>query len=135
MRRLVILAALALIASLILMPIARAQGENEEMVTEEVETPAGGEVEIEAEGPPQVVEPAVQQAEQQAVAQPGVEGKVEIEAKGPPPPPPPPPGGGTAPLPTSGGPGISGPAVMLPAAVALLLGSGILAYGILRRRS
>ena len=134
MRRLVILAALALIASLILMPIARAQ-ESEEMVTEEVEPPGGGEVEIEAQGPPQVVEPAVQQAEQQAVAQPGVEGKVEIEAKGPPPPPPPPPGGATAPLPTSGGPGISGPAVILPAAAALLLGSGILAYGILRRRS
>jgi hypothetical protein len=39
------------------------------------------------------------------------------------------------PLPKSGGPGIGGPAVVLPAAAALLLGSGVLAYSILRRRS
>jgi hypothetical protein len=38
------------------------------------------------------------------------------------------------PLPKSGGPGIGGPAVVLPAAAALLLGSGILAYAALRRR-
>ena len=39
-----------------------------------------------------------------------------------------------APLPKSGGPGIGGPAVVLPAAGALLLGSGVLAYAALRRR-
>ena len=39
-----------------------------------------------------------------------------------------------APLPKSGGPGIGGPAVVLPAAGALLLGSGVLAYAVLRRR-
>ena len=37
-------------------------------------------------------------------------------------------------LPKSGGPGTGGPAVILPAAAALLLGSGVLAYGVLRRR-
>jgi hypothetical protein len=39
-----------------------------------------------------------------------------------------------APLPKSGGPGIGGPAVVLPAAGALLLGSGVLAYAVQRRR-
>jgi inner membrane protein involved in colicin E2 resistance len=39
-----------------------------------------------------------------------------------------------APLPKSGGPGLGGPAVVLPAAGALLLGSGVLAYAVLRRR-
>jgi hypothetical protein len=36
------------------------------------------------------------------------------------------------PLPKSGCPGIGGPAVVLPAAAALLLGSGVLAYAVLR---
>ncbi len=40
----------------------------------------------------------------------------------------------TVPLPPSGGPGISGPAIILPAAAALLLGSGVLAYAVLRSR-
>jgi hypothetical protein len=35
--------------------------------------------------------------------------------------------------PTGGGP-VGGPAVVLPAAAALLLGSGVLAYAVLRRR-
>jgi hypothetical protein len=39
----------------------------------------------------------------------------------------------TQPLPNSGGPGLDSPSVLLPAA-ALLLGSGILATAILRRR-
>ena len=39
-----------------------------------------------------------------------------------------------APLPKSGGPGIGGPAVVLSAAAALLVGSGVLAYAVLRRR-
>jgi hypothetical protein len=39
-----------------------------------------------------------------------------------------------APLPPSGGGGVGGPAVVLPAATALLLGSGVLAYAVLRRR-
>jgi inner membrane protein involved in colicin E2 resistance len=38
------------------------------------------------------------------------------------------------PLPPSGGPGLGSPAVVLPAAGALLLGSGVLAYAVLRRR-
>ena len=125
MRKLVILVTLALVASLILVPVARAQ-EGEEKVEEQVETPGGGEVEIEAKGPPEAVEPAVQQVEQKAAATSGIEGTVMIEATGPPPP---------APLPTSGGPGIGGPAVILPAAAVLLLGSGVLAYAVLRRRS
>ena len=39
----------------------------------------------------------------------------------------------TQPLPKSGGPIVGGPTVLLPAA-ALLLGSGVLGYAILRRR-
>ena len=39
----------------------------------------------------------------------------------------------TQPLPKSGGPVIGGPSVLLPAA-ALLLGSGVLAFAVLRRR-
>lgn len=39
-----------------------------------------------------------------------------------------------APLPKSGGGAVGGPAVVLPAAAALLLGSGVLAYAALRRR-
>ncbi len=40
----------------------------------------------------------------------------------------------TAPLQPTGGPAMPGSAVVLPAAAALLLGSGILAYAVLRRR-
>jgi hypothetical protein len=40
---------------------------------------------------------------------------------------------GTAPLPPSGGPAIGSGAVLLPAA-ALLVGSGVLAFAVLRRR-
>lgn len=39
-----------------------------------------------------------------------------------------------APLPKSGGGPIGGAAVVLPAAALLLLGSGVLAYAVLRRR-
>ena len=39
-----------------------------------------------------------------------------------------------APLPKSGGGAVGGPAVVLPAAAGLLLGSGVLAYAALRRR-
>jgi hypothetical protein len=126
MKRLVVLVIVSLVAMLLLVPVAFAQGE--EMVEEKVEPPAGGEVEIQAEGPPEVVEPAVQQVEQQAAAQPGIEGTVMIEAT------PPPKAEGTQPLPKSGGPGIGGPALILPAAAALLLGSGILTYAALRHR-
>ena len=40
---------------------------------------------------------------------------------------------GTAPLPASGGPAIGSGAVLLPA-LALLVGSGVLAFAVLRRR-
>ena len=39
-----------------------------------------------------------------------------------------------APLPPSGGGVVGGPTVVLPAAAALLLGSGVMAYAVLRRR-
>jgi hypothetical protein len=39
-----------------------------------------------------------------------------------------------APLPKSGGGSVGGPAVVLPTVAALLLGSGVLAYAVLRRR-
>ena len=122
MKRLVVLAVLSLVAMLLLAPVAVAQ---EEEVSEEVQTPGGGEVEIEAAGPPEVVEPAVQQVEQKAATQPGVEGTVMIEATQPPMP---------EPLPKSGGGSFGGPAVALPASAALLLGSGILTYAVLRQR-
>ena len=107
MRRLIILVALALVASLILADAAAAQ---EETVMEQVQAPSG-EATIEAQGPPGVVEPAAQQAEQQA-EQPKMMEK-------------------TQPLPQSGGLGVG--SVLLPAAT-LLLGSGVLAYAVLRRR-
>ena len=37
------------------------------------------------------------------------------------------------PLPKTGGPGFGGPAVVLPAAAAMLLSSGVLVYGVLRK--
>src|SRR5919199_3820044 len=121
MKRLVVLVVLSLVAMLLLAPIAFAQEE----VSEDVQTPGGGEVEIEAAGPPEVVEPAVQQVEQKAAAQPGVEGTVIIEATQPPMP---------EPLPKSGGGSFGGPAVVLPASAALLLGSCVLTYAVLRQR-
>jgi hypothetical protein len=126
MKRLVVLAVLSLVTMLLFAPVAFAQEEEE--VSEVVETPGGGEVEIQAEGPPEVVEPAVQQVEQKAAAQPAIEGTVMIEATQPPT------TEGTQPMPKTGGPGIGGPAVILPAAAALLLGSGILTYAALRHR-
>src|ERR671933_2178659 len=124
MKRLVVFVVVSLVAMLLLAPIAFAQ---EEQVSGEVEPPGGGEVEIQAQGPPEVVEPAVQQVEQKAAAQPGIEGTVAIEATQPK-------MEGTQPLPKSGGSGIGGPALILPAAAALLLGSGILTYAGLRHR-
>ena len=38
------------------------------------------------------------------------------------------------PLPPTGGSAISGPALVLPAAAALLLGAGVLTYAVVRRR-
>ena len=84
-----------------------------------------GKAEIEAAGAPEVLEPAVQQVEQKAAAQPGVEGTVMIEATQPPMP---------EPLPKSGGGSFGGPAVVLPASAALLLGSCVLTYAVLRQR-
>ena len=139
MRKPLFLAAFAFVASLIFAAAAVAQ--EEEMVSEEVQAPSG-EATIEAEGPPEAVEPAVQQAEQEAVQpqmeqpkmeqpkmeetmmmeQPKTEIKMEetmmMEKTG-------------GPLPKSGGPGAG--ALFLPVA-ALLLGSGILAYAVMRRR-
>ena len=136
MKRLLLLAAFALVASLIFATTAVAQ--DEEKVSEEVETPSG-EATIEAQGPPEAVEPAVQQAEQQAVQpqmeqpQMKAEGTPQEEAKEAP--------KEEAkeqtmektggPLPKSGGPGAG--SLLLPGA-ALLLGSGILAYAVMRRR-
>ncbi|HZB82727.1 MAG TPA: hypothetical protein VE288_07785 [Rubrobacteraceae bacterium] len=39
-----------------------------------------------------------------------------------------------APLPPTGGSAIGGPALVLPAAAALLLGAGVLTYAVVRRR-
>jgi outer membrane biosynthesis protein TonB len=144
MRKLLLLATFALAASLIFATAALAQ-EDEMYYSEEVETPSG-EATVEAEGPPEEVGPAVQQVEQEAVQpqmeepqmeqpkmeEPKAEMKMEepkaemkmdktvsVEQSG------------YAPLPKSGGPAVG--SVLLPVA-ALLLGSGILAYAILRRR-
>ena len=150
MRRLALLAVFSLVAGLIFVPIAVAQEEVEEAAgqPEVLETPAeeAAEEPVEealgldvAETP---AEEAAEEAAQGAVQQqePVAEATVQTEAVTP--------QGeamqkaeativvaeGTAPLPVSGGPGIAGPAVILPAAVALLLGSGVLAYAVLRRR-
>ena len=40
----------------------------------------------------------------------------------------------TAPLPPTGGPAVGGPALVLPTAAALLFGTGVLTYGLVRRR-
>ena len=40
----------------------------------------------------------------------------------------------TAPLPPTGGPAVGGPALVLPTAAALLFGTGVLTYGVVRRR-
>ncbi len=150
MRRLALLAVFSLVAGLIFVPIAVAQEEVEEAAgqPEVLETPAeeAAEEPVEealgldvAETP---AEEAVEEAAQGAVQQqePVAEATVQTEAITP--------QGeamqkaeativvpeGTAPLPVSGGPGITGPAAILPAAAALLLGSGILAYAVLKRR-
>ena len=47
--------------------------------------------------------------------------------------PPPSQGPTSEPLPQTGGPGFGGPAVVLPTAGVLLLSSGVLAYGVLRK--
>ena len=39
-----------------------------------------------------------------------------------------------APLPPTGGPAVGGPALVLPAAAALLFGTSVLTYGLVRRR-
>ncbi len=48
--------------------------------------------------------------------------------------PPPTQGPTSEPLPKTGGPAVGALAVVLPAAAALLLGSGVLAYGVLRKK-
>ena len=40
----------------------------------------------------------------------------------------------TAPLPPTGGPAVGGPALVLPTAAALLFGTSVLTYGVVRRR-
>ncbi|HZB81708.1 MAG TPA: hypothetical protein VE288_02545 [Rubrobacteraceae bacterium] len=40
----------------------------------------------------------------------------------------------TAPLPPTGGPAVGGPALVLPTAAALLFGTSVLTYGLVRRR-
>ena len=112
MRRLMLVAIFALVASLVFATAAMAQ---EEMVEETIMGPTG-EATIEAEGPPAAVEPVVQQEEQKAA--PMVAEQTKGKEK-------------TAPLPSSDGPAVS--SVLLPVA-ALLLGSGVLAYAFLRRR-
>ncbi len=150
-KKLLYLVAAALVAMLVLTPFALAQGEEVEEVAggeEVIETP----VEEAAEEPIEEAagidvaetpaEEAVEEAAQEAVQQeqPVGEATVETEAVTP--------QGeamqkaeatvivpeGTAPLPASGGPGIGGSAAVLPAAAALLLGSGVLAYAVLHRR-
>jgi cytoskeletal protein RodZ len=155
MRRLALLAVFSLVAGLIFVPVAVAQEdptpEVEELQAqpEVIETPVeeAAEEPIEEAAGIDVAEPApeeaIEEAAQEAVAEEAPVGEAVAEATVPTPQ-----GGvavqeaevivtvpeGTAPLPVSGGPGITGPAAILPAAAALLLGSGILAYAVLRRR-
>ncbi len=130
MKRSLYLPIAALMTLLILAPAAVAQDEEVEEAAgqpEEIETPAEEAAEepveealgIDIAEEPQ--EEAVEEAAQEGAAV--IEQTIEVEREA------------TVPLPPSGGPGIGGgPAVILPAAAALLLGSGVLAYAILRRR-
>ncbi len=164
MRRLTILAIFALVASLILVPAALAQDTAEEeaipeILEEQAEDPQESQAENVAEGQREAALEEQVEAQQGTEITPEqdealeslaeLEG-VEPEAAAPPPPPPPP--ASAAPkaepkvepkmeekgkekekmkeIPKTGGPGIG---MLLPAGV-LLLGSGIVAFTVVRRR-
>ena len=144
MKRALYLALVALVAMLIVVPTAMAQEEAPaEIAEEQVEDPqepleenvaegereAAFEEQVEAqqgfELTPQQEAALEPQAElegvepEAAAAQPKMEGTMMKET--------------TSPLPKSGGIGIGGPSLLLPA-IALLMGGGILGYAIVRRR-
>ena len=144
MKRALYLALAALVAMLILVPASMAQEEAPpEIAEEQAEDPqepleeniaesqqeAAFEEQVEAqqgfELTPQQEAALEPQAElegvepEAAAAQPKMEGTMMKET--------------TSPLPKSGGIGIGGPSLLLPA-IALLMGGGILGYAIVRRR-
>jgi len=142
-KRVLYLALAALVAMLILVPASMAQEEGAEIAEEQAEDPqepleensaegqqeAAFEEQVEAqqgfELTPQQEAALEPQAElegvepEAAAAQPKMEGTMMKET--------------TSPLPKSGGIGIGGPSLLLPA-IALLMGGGILGYAIVRRR-
>ena len=142
MKRVLYLTVFALVAMLIMVPTSMAQ-EGAEIAEEQAEDPqepleeniaegqqeAAFEEQVEAqqgfELTPQQEAALEPQAElegvepEAAAAQPKMEGTMMKET--------------TSPLPKSGGIGIGGPSLLLPA-IALLMGGGILGYAIVRRR-
>ena len=108
MKRALYLALVALVAMLIMVPTAMAQEEAPAEIAEE-----------QVEDPQEPVEENVAEAEAAAAAQPKMEGTMMKET--------------TSPLPKSGGIGIGGPSLLLPA-IALVMGGGVLGYAVLRRR-
>src|SRR5215204_2276564 len=109
MRRLLLLVSLAFVGSLFLAPSAVAQEEEMEPPQEEATESLQEEI-MEESMEPQPEPPFAEEKQME---------KAKME--------------GTAPLPPSGGPPIGLGAVALPAA-ALLIGAGVLAYTVLRRR-
>jgi hypothetical protein len=154
MRRLTFLAIFALVASFILVPAALAQEEEiPEIVEEQVEDPQESQAENVAEGQQEAAFEEQVEAQQGFDLTPAQEAALEPQAElegvepeaaeaPPPPPPPPPPAepkaepkmmeekGKEKEMPKTGGPDIG---MLLPASV-LLLGSGIVAFAVLRRR-
>jgi hypothetical protein len=142
-KRALYVALAALVAMLIMVPTSMAQEEGAEIAEEQAEDPqepleeniaegqqeAAFEEQVEAqqgfELTPRQEAALEPQAElegvepEAAAAQPKMEGTMMKET--------------TSPLPKSGGIGIGGPSLLLPA-IALLMGGGILGYAIVRRR-
>jgi hypothetical protein len=142
-KRALYVALAALVAMLIMVPTSMAQEEGAEIAEEQAEDPqepleeniaegqqeAAFEEQVEAqqgfELTPQQEAALEPQAElegvepEAAAAQPKMEGTMIKET--------------TSPLPKSGGIGIGGPSLLLPA-IALLMGGGILGYAVVRRR-
>ncbi len=98
-----------------------AEGEQEAAFEEQIEAQQGFDItpQQEAALEPQAELEGVEPEAAAAAAQPKMEGTMMKET--------------TSPLPKSGGIGIGGPSLLLPA-IALLIGGGILGYAIVRRR-
>jgi hypothetical protein len=117
MRRLLLLVTLAFVVSLFLAPSAVAQYVEEEMEPPQEEATESPQEEVMEEAMEPVPDPPFAQEKQMQKAQKGKAKAEKAKAKE---------------MPKTGGPSVS---VILPAAALLLVGSGVLAYTVVRRRS